>query len=149
MKLAGVGAVFESQPRRAERRIRVVAIFFLFNVLFAAECQQLARQSGCALAGLSYLVQKCSFRIIDVGHAQQKIAVADDRRQHIVEIVCDASGKSSASIISVVPSTTARSIAFSSSRTLPGQSYDVRQVRASGEKPFNFRLQRAPYLSAK
>jgi len=29
-----VGAVLESQPKRAERRIRVAAVFFLFTVLF-------------------------------------------------------------------------------------------------------------------
>ena len=60
-----------------------------------------------------------------------------------------ASGKSSGRISSPEPSTTARSIAFSNSRTLPGQSYRVKQALASGEIPITCRLHFRLYFAAK
>jgi len=53
----------------------------------------------------------------------------------------DAVARSPRSLMPIVSprdSTTARSIEFSSSRTFPGQEYDMSAAAASGERPLTF-----------
>ncbi len=64
--------------------------------LFTAEREQLPDQLPRAFCGGEHLLDVCpQLRCLLAGRAEREAAVADDRREQVVEVVCDAARKPS------------------------------------------------------
>ncbi|MCV4632799.1 hypothetical protein OFB83_29820, partial [Escherichia coli] len=88
--------MFANQP--AEHACRIgnggIEVYYLrLHYLPSAEGEQLPCQFSGAFAGFTYFFDVDSERIALRQFAEQEVAVAVYRRQHVVEIMCDAAGQ--------------------------------------------------------